>query len=242
MIPLRDDVPSRSYPFVNLALIAVNVAVFFYELLLGPGLERFIREFGVVPAVYFHSGYRDFWGAVHRFTLEDRLVPLFTSMFLHGGWLHLGGNMLYLYVFGDNVEDRLGHLRYLFFYLLAGLTASGAHIMTNPGSLVPSVGASGAIAGVLGAYLMLYPAARVVVLLPIFIFLEFVEIPALFFLGIWFLQQFLYGSLSLGMETAQTGGVAWWAHIGGFLAGVTLVWAFRKRRYRPVGRDLWWVR
>jgi membrane associated rhomboid family serine protease len=161
-------------------------------------------------------------------------------MFLHGGWAHIIGNMLYLWIFGDNVEDRMGHWRYLVFYLVCGWTASYAHIWSDPTSRIPSIGASGAIAGVLGAYITLYPHARVVALIPLGIFMHTVQIPALFFLGFWFLQQFLVGSLALTQETAQTGGVAWWAHIGGFVAGLVLVWVFQSRKRRPAQRDAWW--
>ncbi|MFQ5789197.1 MAG: rhomboid family intramembrane serine protease [Acidobacteriota bacterium] len=241
MIPIRDNIPSRTYPIVNLTLIGLNVLAFFYELALGPGFSRLVQELGVVPAYYFHSGYQDALGHVTLFTWGDRFIPLFTSMFLHGGWFHILGNMLYLYIFGDNVEDRVGHLRYLVFYLLCGLLASFAHIVTNASSTMPSIGASGAVAGVLGAYLMLYPGARVVVLVPIFFLLHFMEVPAVLFLGLWFLYQFLSGGLSLGMETAQTGGIAWWAHIGGFIAGAVLIWLFRKPGYRRPVRDTRWA-
>src|SRR5262249_33472363 len=150
-------------------------------------------------------------------------------MFLHAGWLHLIGNMLYLWIFGDNVEDRLGHFRYVFFYLICGWVASYAHIWADPTSRLPSLGASGAIAGVLGAYIPLYPQARVVTFLPLGFFSQLIQIPAYFFLGFWFLQQFLYGALTLSVRTQQSGGVAWWAHIGGFAAGFLLVWILKKR-------------
>jgi membrane associated rhomboid family serine protease len=147
-------------------------------------------------------------------------------MFLHGGWLHILGNMLYLYIFGDNVEDFLGHARYLLFYLIVGMASFAAQISLNTHSMVPNVGASGAIAGVLGAYIVLYPRARVVTLLPLFIFFTVVEIPAFFFLGIWFLIQFVSGAVSIGEGTALSGGVAWWAHVGGFVAGILLLLVF----------------
>lgn len=230
MIPLRDDVPSRRYPFINTLLIAINVAAWLYELTLGQRLSGFIQIYGVIPAEYTHpallSALRD-----PQLFFVDRVIPIVTSMFLHGGWFHVIGNMLYLYIFGDNVEDRMGHSRYLVFYLLCGLAAGGAHVVSDPSSAVPSIGASGAVAGILGAYLMLYPGARVRVLLPVFVFLYVVEVPALFFLGFWLLQQFLYGTLTLDMPTAQTGGVAWWAHIGGFAAGAVLIWFFRRGRH-----------
>ena len=240
MIPLRDDIPSRTYPVVNILLIAANVMVFFYQLMLGPQLPVFVREFAVIPARYFHNVIITPGGGLQEVTASDVTIPLFTSMFLHGGWLHLIGNMLYLWIFGDNVEDRMGHGRYLLFYVLCGMTASAAHIWANANSRVPSLGASGAIAGVLSAYLLLYPRARVVVLLPLWFFLHVTEVPALLFLGFWFVQQFFYGVLSLGIVSAQTGGVAWWAHIGGFIAGAVLVWIFARKRYRPATRDVWW--
>ncbi len=240
MIPIRDDIPSRSYPVVTVILIVLNVLAFFYELLLGPvELRRFFYAYAVVPAKYFTSGYVEWWGAVREYEMTELILPIFTAMFLHGGWLHLGGNMLYLWIFGDNVEDRMGHFRFLIFYLLCGVLATAAHVVTNANSHVPSLGASGAISGVLGAYFMLYPQARVVTLVPIWIFLHFIEIPAFFFLGFWFVQQFFYGTLSLSVESAQTGGVAWWAHIGGFVSGAALVHVFKRRAYLRPRRFSW---
>jgi membrane associated rhomboid family serine protease len=241
MIPIRDDIPSRTRPVVGISLIAINVLAFFYELTLGPeSLEVFIGEYAVVPIRYFSSGDFDRFGLVQTFGTADLVIPVFTAMFLHGGWAHVGGNMLYLWIFGDNVEDRMGHGRFLIFYLLCGVLATAAHVFTNANSPVPSLGASGAIAGVLGAYLVLYPRARVVTLVPIFYFIQFIPIPAIILLGFWFLQQFFYGALSLGIESAQTGGVAWWAHIGGFVAGVVLINVFKRRDYYPAERDVWW--
>ncbi len=242
MIPLRDDVPSRTIPIVNYALIALNVAAFVLEIGMGRGLEGFFRQAAVIPALYT--------GADGRFSLIDivftSLQPdlglrVLVSMFLHGGILHILGNMLYLWIFGDNVEDRMGHLRYLVFYLLCGWSASYAHIWADSASRVPSIGASGAIAGVLGAYMLLYPRARVVTLLPLGFFSQLVQLPAVFFLGFWFLQQFLVGTWTLATRTAQTsGGFAWWAHIGGFAAGVLLVGLFQNPRRKPRSRDGWW--
>jgi membrane associated rhomboid family serine protease len=235
MIPLRDDVPSRTIPVVNITLIVLNVLAFLYELSLGRGIERFVYHAAVVPALFTGQD-----GALQLpEILTTTLNPLLggrvlLAMFLHGGWAHLIGNMLYLWIFGDNVEDRMGHFRYVVFYLLCGWTASYAHIWSSPESTMPSLGASGAIAGVLGAYISLYPSARVVTLIPLGFFIELVQIPAIFFLGFWFLQQFLYGALTLSVRTAQNqGGVAWWAHIGGFAAGFVLVWIFQNRRRRP---------
>jgi membrane associated rhomboid family serine protease len=240
LIPIRDDVPSRKYPIVTASIVAANVLVFIYELLLGENLKGFFQQYAVIPARYFSEAYVGLDGAVHRVTNEERILPLFTSTFMHGGWLHLIGNMIYLWIFGDNVEDRMGRVRYLAFYVLCGLSASLTHIWMNPQSNVPSLGASGAIAGVLGAYLLLYPHARVVVLVPILFFIDIIEVPAIFFLGFWFLQQLLYGMLSLGAESAQTSGVAWWAHIGGFAGGALLVRLFAQDKFKPKARDLWW--
>jgi len=216
MIPLRNNIPSPTRPWINYLLIFLNVGVFFYEVaLLNAGLlEKFILR----------------WGFVSSFFLSNPLakIPtLFSAMFLHSGVTHLGGNMLYLWIFGDNVEDWYGHWRYLIFYLLCGLTASFAQMATNLHSRMPTIGASGAIAGVLGSYFLLYPTARVLTLIPFGFFMRLVEIPAFFFLGFWFLLQMMSGTLSLG---AQAGGVAWWAHIGGFIAGVGFLLVFRRRQ------------
>lgn len=243
MIPIRDDVPSRSYPFVNVTLIALNVLVFLYEFSLDRAqLELLTQDYAVVPARYFSLYSGDPWSLGAPAIGAGLVLPVFTAMFLHGGWVHLGGNMLYLWIFGDNIEDRMGHFRYLVFYLLCGVLATIAHILSSPGSRVPSLGASGAIAGVLGAYLILFPHARVVTLIPIFIFLQFIRIPALLLLGFWFVQQFFYGAASLGAHSVQTGGVAWWAHIGGFVSGMALVKLFSKDDPRSYAREVWWSR
>ena len=223
MIPLKDKNPTKLVPFVNVTIILVNIIVFAYEVSRGEALNEFIRRFAVIPVEI--SG-----------TFGGRGIPfrpigtLFTSMFLHAGWLHLGGNMLYLWVFGDNIEDKLGHVRYFFFYLISGLVSSALYIYVDPQSTVPTIGASGAISGVLGAYLLLFPKARVLTVIPIFIFLQFVELPALIVLGLWFVLQFFSGLASLGYGTAAAGGIAWWAHIGGFVAGIILVLPMRKYR------------
>ena len=240
MIPIKDDIPSRTFPIVNISLIFVNIFFFLVEVSLGDKLALLFNHFGVIPAKYFASYYITSDRVVYIGT-ADRIIPLFTSLFLHGGWFHLFGNMLYLYIFGDNVEDRMGHIRYLIFYILCGLIANLTHIAFNPESRIPSVGASGAIAGVLGAYMLLYPTARVVVLIMLFFYIDFVALPALIVLGFWFIIQFFSGILSLGVQSASTGGVAWWAHIGGFVAGMSLVFLFKRRDYRPIGRDLWWI-
>ena len=219
MIPLRDTVPSETVPVVTRLLIAANVITFLYQAGLGAHGEAFIRTYGLVPR------------RVHFDHLAS-LRPLFTSMFLHGGWMHLLGNMLYLHIFGDNVEDRLGHVRYLTLYLVGGLVAGVAQVVINPNSALTMVGASGAIAGVTGAYFLFFPRARIVTLVPIFVFLQVVELPAVFFLLVWFVFQLLLGVGSLG---ADSGGVAFWAHIGGFLAGMALgpLLASRTRTVRP---------
>ena len=226
MIPLKDTIPSRTFPFINYTIILINLLCFLYQLSLGPHLEKFLYAWGVVPAQFFAPL------SIGHLHLSQRILPLFTSMFLHGGWLHFLGNMLYLYIFGDNVEDRLGHARYFLFYLLSGVLAAAVHLLTNTGSRVPTIGASGAIAGVMGAYFFLFPYARVVTLIFIFFFFDIVEIPAFFFLAFWFILQFLSGTVSFDAQNALSGGVAWWAHIGGFLSGILLLFAFGVRRTR----------
>jgi len=226
MIPLRDDNPSSSRPVVTYLIILLNVLVFLYMLRLGTeaAVERFVFTRGAIPA--------QLTGRAGG-TPAAAYPTLVTSMFVHGGWAHLGGNMLYLWVFGDNVEDLMGHAGFLIFYLLAGLAAVGAHILANPASPVPLIGASGAIAGVLGAYLVLFPRARIISLVPLGFFLRVVAVPAVFFLPLWFLLQFVYGLASLGGEAAT---VAWWAHVGGFVAGALLVRVFARPRRTPD----WW--
>lgn len=226
MIPFRDNIPSRSFPVITVLIIAVNVLAFLYELALGRYLEPFIFHYGVVPAAVVNWPESDM-------PLSTVAIPFFTSMFLHGGWLHLLGNMWYLWIFGDNIEDRLGHFTFLVFYLLCGLGAGIVHTILNYNTVVPSIGASGAIAGVLGAYVVSYPTARVLTLIPIFIFIQIIEIPALIVLGFWFIMQFFNGAAALAASAANAGGVAWWAHVGGFLIGMILVGIFpRKDRYR----------
>jgi len=223
MLPVRDTVQSKTYPIVTIGLIAANSAVFLYQLSLGSHIERFLATFGLVPARYFHYG---------EFGADPitRFLPFFSSMFLHGGWFHLIGNMWFLWIFGDNVEDRAGHVKYLVFYVLCGLAAGFAHVFTNPNSGIPTVGASGAIAGVMGAYFVLYPRAKIWTLIPIFFFVQIIEIPAFIFLGYWILVQFLIGTFAV--SSSLQGGVAWWAHIGGFAAGAILIFIFKKRERR----------
>jgi len=220
MIPLRDRNPTRHTPIVNIGIILANIAAFLFQLSRGSQIDSLYYQFGVVPS--------DVVASFSNFELGAAFLPLFTSMFLHGGWLHIAGNMLYLWIFGDNVEDRLGRFRYLVFYLLCGLSASFLHILIEPGSQVPTVGASGAISGVLAAYLLMFPKARVVTIIPVFLFLQVAELPALMVLGFWFVMQFFSGLVSLSAETSGAGGVAWWAHIGGFVAGLAFIVPFRK--------------
>ena len=211
MIPLRDENPSATTPVVTRLLIALNVVVFVYEIMLGPTLKMFAMTWGLVPARLTMA---------FRYHEEPVLGPGLTvvsSMFLHGGWMHLIGNMWFLWIFGDNIEDRFGHLRYLLFYLAAGVVAALVQYATNPVSDVPTLGASGAIAGVLGAYAVAYPRARVITLLPLFIFIQIVRLPALLVLGFWFVIQFFSGTMTLAADVR--GGVAFWAHIGGFVFG-----------------------
>ncbi|NPV28433.1 MAG: rhomboid family intramembrane serine protease [Firmicutes bacterium] len=221
MIPLRDSTRSRRFPYVNVALIALNILVFFKEITLAePELNRFFYAYGVIPArveALLSAGA----------PLLPLVLPFITAMFLHGNWLHIIGNMLYLWVFGDNVEDRLGHLPYLVFYLLVGMLGSIAHIIANPGSQVPIIGASGAIAGVLGAYFLTFPHARILTLVPLFFFITIIEVPALFFLLFWFIIQLLNGFSAAGLNANP---VAWWAHVGGFLAGAVLIKFFPDTR------------
>lgn len=228
MIPLKDINRTRTFPAITLFLIAVNAAVFVYQLSLGSGpvLTGFFYQFGLVPRALLSIGYWQEAGIL------PGLAPLFTSMFLHGGWMHFLGNMLYLWVFGDNVEDWLGWLRFLLFYLVCGLLAALLQMAVHPGSPIPMIGASGAISGVLAAYLVLFPGARVLTFVPILFFFYLVRLPALIFLGLWFLLQFFNGAVSLTAGDLSMGGTAWWAHIGGFVAGLVLILKARKSRRR----------
>lgn len=223
MIPLRDSTRSRSFPYVNVVLIVLNILVFLKELALPTQhLNYFFYTYGVVPA-------RAVEQAAAGAPLAVAAVPFITAMFIHGGWMHLLGNMLYLWIFGDNVEDRMGHIPYLFFYLSAGVIGSIAHIIANPGSQVPIIGASGAIAGVLGAYFLSFPGSRILTLVPLFFFITVIQVPALVFLPVWFIIQLLNGLSTAGMAANTT---AWWAHVGGFLGGAILLPFFsRPRRY-----------
>jgi membrane associated rhomboid family serine protease len=229
MLPLKDDIPSRTTPVVTIALIAVNVVVFLYQLSLQvsgdtrgeTALEAFVLEFGAVPCRI--SG---LFAAVGDF--PHPVATIFTSMFLHGGLLHVGGNMLYLWIFGDNVEDTLGHGRFLLFYLLSGVVAAAAQTVMSPASAVPMIGASGAVSGVLGAYLVLFPYATVLTLIMFIFFFRLVHIPALIVLGFWIVVQFFNGLGSFSTPGGE-GGVAWFAHIGGFVAGIVFLLIIRPR-------------
>jgi membrane associated rhomboid family serine protease len=223
MFPIRDDVPSRTYPYATLGLIIINVFIFIIQFghrMTDPaGAASAVASFGLVPAQ----------------AAEGRVFPFVTSMFMHGGWFHLIGNMWYLWIFGDNVEDRLGPAKFVIFYIACGLIGNLGHFLFNPGSTVPAVGASGAIAGVLGAYLISYPMARILVVIPLFLFLHLMTVPALVVLGFWFIIQVASGTISLA-HSGVYGGVAWWAHIGGFVGGIALLNIFRPRPkviYRP---------
>jgi membrane associated rhomboid family serine protease len=232
MFPLRDTVRSYTFPVVNWLFIVANAIVFLFEISLSPqALNRFILTFALVPV------------RLHIFQpaalLQDPrpLVTLFTHMFLHGGWFHILSNMWVLYIFGDNIEDRMGSVRYFLFYILSGLVAALSQVLIAPNSTQPALGASGAIAGVLGAYLLLYPRSRVITLILLFFIPWFVEIPAIFFLGIWFITQLFSGISSLGVQTASMGGVAWWAHIGGFIFGMLFYRLFTPRRHPAYSRQ-----
>src|SRR2546428_12400496 len=222
MIPLRDTLPSYSKPVVTVLLIVVNVLVFLFTLSLDP-YERnyFVAAYGMVPA-------------------RLHLSSVFTSMFLHGGWMHLIGNMWFLWIYGDNVEDVLGHGKYLLFYLVCGAAAAFAQYAVNPDSRLPTLGASGAIAGVMGAYLIKFPHSRILTLIPIFFFFTTIEIPAVLILLYWFALQFFSGIGSVGYSQVSQGGVAWFAHIGGFLSGMVLIMTMGTRERYSRRRDLTW--
>ena len=228
MIPLRDLNPTRTTPVVNYLIIALNVLAFLWELSFGSNIDRVLFNVAFIPARFWIPGY-----------LVPNLVTIFVSMFLHGGFMHIASNMLYLWIFGDNIEDRLGHGRYLIFYLVCGFGATLSHAFFNASSRVPSIGASGAIAGVLGAYLILYPRAKVTTLIPIFVIVTVRDIPAVFLLGFWFVLQLFSGVGSLGATGAeQSGGVAYFAHIGGFVLGMILIGLFGGRRPPPRPRPV----
>jgi rhomboid family protein len=241
VIPLKDDVPSRGLPLVTVTLIALNIVVFLYQLSLsidsrGPGAgaaDAFMLEFGIVPCRLTQTCPGTLLRGADDF--PHPWVTIFTSMFLHGGLLHVGGNMLYLWIFGDNVEDTLGHGRFLLFYLVSGVAAAVGQTLISPTSAVPMIGASGAVSGVLGAYLLLFPHASILTLLTFGFFIKLVHVPALVVLGFWIVLQLLNGYVTFSAQTVgrgETGGVAWFAHIGGFLAGMLLLFLLRPRQSR----------
>jgi len=220
-LPLTDHIRRRTFWVVTLALIIANTWVFSFELAQGRGINRLVSLYGIVPARYVtRNGFANL-------SVPGFLVPIFVSMFLHGGWLHLLGNMLFLFVFGRSVEDRYGHFKFLFLYLLSGFAGATLHIVLNAGSRLPTIGASGAIAGVLGAYFVSFPRARITTLIPLIFFFWTIEIPAILVLGYWFLIQFVTGYQMLAIQSATGGGVAWWAHVGGFMTGLFLALVFQ---------------
>ncbi len=225
MIPLRHTLPRTVTPYVNRGIVAANVVVFIGQLVMGASAERIIHLFGFIPARLTNP-------AVFGYGVPEVTITLFTSLFLHGGFVHLAGNMIYLSVFGGAVEEAFGHLRYLAFYLLCGAAGSLVHTMLFPHSLIPSIGASGSIAGVLGAFLVLRPGARIVTVFPLIVYWAMAEIRAALFLPVWFFMQFFNGFLSLGAAhgTQEVAGVAWWAHVGGFLLGAAVAGVSRLRR------------
>lgn len=215
MIPLYDTIRTRKFPFINWLLILANAAIFWYELQLGENaLQNFIFTWGLIPAELLSKP-------------QQEWLTVFTAMFLHGGWFHIISNMWVLYIFGDNIEERVGSMRYLLFYLLSGIAAASLQVFILPSSSVPMIGASGAIAGVLGAYLVSFPGSRIASIVPIFFIFTIVEVPAILFLILWFASQ-LYSGL-FAMQGSAGSGIAWWAHVGGFLFGLIMVPFFRRR-------------
>jgi membrane associated rhomboid family serine protease len=231
VIPLYDDNPTQRPPIVTMIFISICVAVFLYQVNLAQGVtERFVLQYGAIPAVVFgHASLPD------DLAIFPATLTLVTSMFLHGGWMHLLGNMLYLWIFGNNIEDAMGHAKFVVFYILSGILAALSHALTDPSSQIPMVGASGAISAVLGAYLLLFPRAHVLVLLPA---VGMTRVPASLVLGMWFITQLINGGMSMG---ATGGGVAFFAHIGGFIAGMALIGLFKRKDVRDVSprRSTW---
>ncbi len=220
MFPLRDNIPSRSICIITILLIILNLYIYYQEILLSDALlTKIIKRYGLIPArltAITAQGSLDF----------SPYVTLISNLFLHGGWMHVLGNMWYMWVFADNVEDWLGHFRFIIFYLACGVIANITHIVLDPSSTIPTIGASGAVSGILGAYLVLYPKAKVKTLVPIFVFLSIFEIPAVIFLGLWFIFQLFSGTAALHSSGSN---IAWWAHIGGFIGGMILIRFFRRR-------------
>ncbi len=236
MFPISDDVPSKHVPIATWLIILVNVVIFLLELACPEHIrEQIIYIFGIVPRRYTDAQ----WAAMTGFAYNNfwDYWPFITHMFLHGGWLHIISNMWALWIFGDNVEDRMGSLRFLIFYFLCGLIAAFIHIGLHPNSTIPTIGASGAISGVLGAYFLLFPLANVLVMIPILIFPFFFVLPAFIYIGVWFLLQFVSGTTSL-VSPEAAGGIAWWAHIGGFLGGLALCRLFVAKEYAYDKKDV----
>lgn len=226
MIPLKDTIPRIGVSFITWTLILLNAIIFIFEISIPKdSLQQLLYLFGLVPARYTYPK----WALIHGLS-PGNFSPFLTNMFLHGGWLHIIGNMWFLHLFGSTVEDRMGHLRFLFFYLLSGLAANLIFFMSDPHSTIPEFGASGAIAGVMGAYIVMFPKAQILTLIPILFIPFLVNLPALFYLGFWFLIQVLSGTLSF-ISHGTGGGVAWWAHIGGFFMGIILLPLFRSREH-----------
>lgn len=224
MIPIRDQNPSGSFPYVTISIICLNSIIFLFELSLGHQRESFLFQFGIIPAkVTYHADISDS-GLLRAY------FPFLSYMFLHGGFIHLIGNMWYLWIFGDNIEDMLGRFRFAVFYLICGIGSAVVHVYFNSQSSVPCIGASGAIAGILGAYTITFPRAKVLVILPLFIIWPLIELPAVFVLGFWFFIQFLSGATSI--TAIEGSGVAWWAHVGGFILGIILIKIFSRARPR----------
>ena len=227
MIPLKDLTPRRSFPIMTLLLIVANVAVFFYQISLPPkAADALLKTYGLVPIRIQYA-----LAGTHHVTFAQAFFPLFTCMFLHGGWMHIIGNMWFLWIFGGNVEDRFGSFPYLLFYLVCGLGSGISQVLFSWGSNIPSIGASGAISGVLGAYIVFFPGSRILTLVPLFIIWFLARIPAIVFIGLWFLVQLLSGVGT--MAAINQGGVAWWAHVGGFALGAIIAFA-TKSQARPV--------
>jgi membrane associated rhomboid family serine protease len=225
MIPLRDENPTRTFPVITILFIVINAAVFFYQMSLGPHMEQFVASFAAVPSHVAH------WQNPPGLVAFPPLVTLLTSMFLHGGFLHIAGNMLFLWIFGNNIEDYVGHFSFIFFYLVCGVAAGLLQVFMTPDSTIPLVGASGAISGVMGAYVVLYPRAKIQTLVFLGFFIRIVRIPAYFFLFFWFLIQLL--SALYSSNAPDQGGVAFFAHIGGFVAGILMIlfWQNSKKIY-----------
>lgn len=233
MIPLKDTIPHRGFPLITWTIILLNGIIFIYEISIPKDLlQQLFYLFGLVPAKYSYPK----WAIIHGLPF-DHYLSFLTNMFLHAGWLHIVGNMWFLHLFGSTVEDRMGHIRFLIFYLLTGLAANIIFFMLDIHSTIPEFGASGAIAGVMGAYIVMFPKARILTLIPIFLFPLLVTLPAFLYLGFWFLIQLFSGTLSFASR--ETGGVAWWAHVGGFVTGMVLLPFFRRKElsYRKLFPD-----